>query len=175
MCIVWLTKHSIWYKMQLHNKIQRGVFMFENIDKKIQKMAGIFFGIGTIGGILLFMIFIIMFLSNADCLEYAWAYGGSHYSSLTESGNTAYIGMIGSISSIITVIVSIIFSILIFGFGELIQQVTEINKKLSQSSTNTNSNRNEVLINLKNKGLITEDEYQKKIETERLNKNEDEQ
>ncbi len=67
-----------------------------------------------------------MFISNADYLDYASVYGGSSYSSLESSGNSAYIGMQSMIWGVVISLFSWLGSFPIYGFGELIEKVTEI-------------------------------------------------
>lgn len=136
--------------------------MFYNISAKIKKMADIQFKVGVIGGAIFFVIFLVIFLVNADYLEYATVYGGAISKDLNSTGNVAYLGMIGAIVSVIVIVSSIILSLPLYGFGELIYQVTEINRTINSVQKGDND-KTTTLMALKNKGLITEEEYQIKL------------
>lgn len=95
--------------------------MFENINSKIKNLAAIIFVVSVIGGIIWFIASFSLYNDNKTFIN-------SDYS---EYYLKAIRGKSGMIYSVILLVSGIISSFLIYGFGELIERVRNIDYKLN--------------------------------------------
>ena len=100
--------------------------MFDNIGKKIKKLAKFFAYVCIICGIIVAVFGLVQWFGSRDYIEYASVYGGSSYRVLTEEGNKAYYGLQLLKYGLITAISGFVSSWPLYGFGELIDNVNEI-------------------------------------------------
>ena len=122
---------------------KEAMFMFFDIGKKIKVLAGIFMVVGIIASVIMA---IVMFSAGygMEGFGFAWLIGGS--------------------------LVSVISGFFMYGFGELIDKVTEIERNtrggMTKSSVQAKKDDERIkkLENLRAQGLITEEEYRNAIE-----------
>ena len=123
--------------------------MYENIGKKIKSLASILTWIGIIAYVIAALILIIVGISEDEVLL-----------------------IFGIVTLIVGPFVTWISNFFVYGFGELIDKVTDIErnmrggkvKSVAQSKVDTERiNRSE---RLRSQGLITEEEYQQAISKE---------
>ncbi len=100
--------------------------MFDKVGEKIKGLAVFCASACAICGILAALIGLMMYATEADCLEYATVYGGSSYTSLTEAGNTAYTGLQMLKYGLISGVIGFVSAWPLYGFGELIEKVSLI-------------------------------------------------
>ncbi len=130
--------------------------MFSNIGRKIKKLASLVAWLGIIGSIISGAITFYELYNGYYTEDFAW---------------------IGIIVAIVGAVASWIGSFLLYGFGELIEQTSEINKKISipenkiiTKNTDIAKTRAEweeslsTLKRWKEEGIITEAEYIKRID-----------
>lgn len=117
--------------------------MYRNIGRKIKTLAGI---IGYVGIVLNIAIGILLTI-----------YLYNNY--LTE--DFAFVGIIVGVIGVITCWIA---QFVIYGFGELIDQTMQINKKINVSNNEANSlEKIAKLKEWREKGLIEESEYVEKL------------
>lgn len=117
--------------------------MFNDIGRKIKLLASIVAWGGIIGSIIS---------------------GIGTFVSLNDNYMTEDFAFVGIIVAIVGAISSWIGSFVLYGFGELIDQTTQINSTLGGvQDEGTKSAKIEKLKEWKTKGLITEDEYLEKL------------
>ena len=100
--------------------------MFNNIGEKIKGLAVFCACACVICGILVSIIGLTNYATEADYLEYATVYGGSNYDSLTEAGNKAYTGLQMLKYGLISGVIGFVSAWPLYGFGELIEKVSII-------------------------------------------------
>lgn len=102
--------------------------MFENIGGKIKGLAKFCAYACVICGILVAVIGLINYTSEADYLKYASIYGGAGYgyNLLTEAGDKAYMGLQMLKYGLTAAVAGFLSSWLLYGFGELIEKVSVI-------------------------------------------------
>lgn len=124
--------------------------MFENVGEKIKKLAKY----ECWAGIVLSIILAIIMFVTAD--EVSW------------KEEDVYL-IYGWVFLVIGPAISICNSYFIYGFGELIQKVsniernTRVDQQKSKTQTAVDYERIEILEKLRAQGLITEEEYQEAI------------
>lgn len=117
--------------------------MFDDVGKKIKSLAKFCVYVCLICGALIALIGFCKYLNNADYLEYATANGGSFYSSWREEkGNSAYTGLQMLKYGLIGGVAGLISSWPLYGFGELIEEVTVIARKSIAIADNTKKEDN---------------------------------
>lgn len=117
--------------------------MFDNIGEKIKGLAVFCAYACVICGILVAVIGLIMYATEADYLEYATAYGGagSGYDLLTEAGNKAYTGLQMLKYGLISGVIGFVSAWPLYGFGQLIENsdiLVKQSNKLPEKQNNTN-------------------------------------
>lgn len=133
-------KHILLYNKYYKNKYRYGDNnMFNDIGNKIKGLAKFLAYACIIVGVLAIIIGLVNYAQNADCLEYASAYGGSSYRLLTESGNKAYLGITMMKYGAIYGICGFLSTWPLYGFGELIEKVDSINSNLKKMIENNNN------------------------------------
>ena len=102
--------------------------MFENIGGKIKGLAKFCAYACVICGILVAVIGLINYTSEADYLKYASIYGGAGYgyNLLTEAGDKAYMGLQMLKYGLTAAVAGFLSSWPLYGFGELIEKVSVI-------------------------------------------------
>ena len=102
--------------------------MFENIGGKIKGLAKFCAYACVICGILVAVIGLINYASEADYLKYATIYGGAGYGfdNLTEAGDKAWKGLQMLKYGLVAAIAGFLSAWPLYGFGELIEKVTVI-------------------------------------------------
>lgn len=118
--------------------------MFNNVGRKIKKVANVFCWIGIVGYIIL-----------AICL---FITAGSYY-------NTGDIVASGFVILFVGPALSWLVSLFIYGFGELIDKTNEINENINVvkhrlAKGNTKNKRSNEIERLYSEGLISEEEHQ---------------
>lgn len=117
--------------------------MYENIGKKIKFFAGVF----GYGGAIISFISGIIWTAN-----------------LADSSYTDDYAFVGIVVGIVAAFLCWIGQFILYGFGELIDQTTQINRKMTFSAAeNDVSEKVAKLKEWRTKGLITEAEYIEKI------------
>ena len=126
--------------------------MFDNIGSKLKTLAKVLCWIGIVLSV---VAAIVMFTAAS-------------YSNSGES----YVVM-GLITLIVGPLLSWVNSFVLYGFGELIDKTSSIERSVRDNSKSDTyvkdySERIAKLNNLRSKNLITEDEYQKALEKEKI-------
>ena len=117
--------------------------MYKNIGKKIKFFAALVGYLGVIGSIIIGIVITTL---------------------LDDNYLTSDVSYLGIIIGIVSALICWVSQYIIYGFGELVDNSTQINKKLSYSSSeNDMSEKIEKLKEWRTKGLITEEEYLEKI------------
>lgn len=120
--------------------------MFENISEKIKSFAKIVCWVEIIAVLIIAITMFIMVNEGPSDTE------------------GLYLGL-GFAFLFLGPIYSLLSNFCIYGFGELLEKISDINRKLSVTSgiPNIDHNKIKILNNLKNKGLINDEEYAEKI------------
>lgn len=105
--------------------------MYKNIDQKFKGLALIFFWVSISIGVIWFFNSLSQYTEYAKFIDGASIYGGGYTSSYTLFGDKAYAGKMGMIYSIILILTGTISSYLIYGFGEIINHLKNIDYKLN--------------------------------------------
>lgn len=114
--------------------------MFSNVGGKIKKLAVILCILGIIGSV----TYAIIFFSNS-----------SRYQDLTLYGVLILVG---------GCLLSWIGSFFTYGFGELIERTVSIDEQLAGGSSGKGGrNREDTLRQMREEGLLTEEEYRERL------------
>lgn len=117
--------------------------MYENIGRKIKFFAAVFGYGGVIVSIIGGIVWTVILADNSYTDDYAF---------------------IGIVVGVIAAFLFWVGQFLIYGFGELIDQTTQINRKMTFSSSESDiAEKVAKLKEWRTKGLITEAEYIEKI------------
>lgn len=128
---------------------KEGVVMFDNIGKKIKLLASVLCWVGIIAYVIVAIIMIVVGMVGSDIL----------------------IGL-GLIFLFVGPLISWISSFFMYGFGELIDKVGDIERntrggeRKSVAQARKETERIEKLERLRSKNLITEEEYQQALAKE---------
>ena len=108
--------------------------MFNNIGGKIKGLAKFCAYACVICGVIVALIGLANYISEADYLEYASIYGGAGYGYdiLTEAGNKAYMGLQMLKYGLIAAVAGFLSAWPLYGFGELIEKVSFIADNLKK-------------------------------------------
>lgn len=123
--------------------------MYENIGKKIKSLASILTWIGIIAYVIAALILIIVGISEDEVLL-----------------------IFGIVTLIVGPFVTWISNFFVYGFGELIDKVTDIERNMrggqvkSVAQSKVDTERINRIERLRSQGLITEEEYQQAISKE---------
>ena len=117
--------------------------MYENIGKKIKFFAGLVGYGGVAVSIIAGIVWTVFLVDNRYTRDYAF---------------------VGIVVGIVVAFLFWVGQFILYGFGELVDQTTQINRKITfSSSENDVSEKVKKLKEWKTKGLITEAEYVEKI------------
>lgn len=110
--------------------------MFENIGGKIKGLAKFCAYACVICGVIIAVIGLCNYISEADYLKYASIYGGAGYGYdiLTEAGDKAYMGLQMLKYGSIAAITGFVSAWPLYGFGELIEKVSYIADNLKKDN-----------------------------------------
>lgn len=123
--------------------------MFDQIGTKIKKVAKICYHIGEISSITIGIILFFMAFINWD--------------------DTWFLMFVGPAIAALGWLMSWLSVLCIYGFGELIEKTTEIERHMrigemkSEAQSKVDFERNQRIERLRSQGLITEEEYQQAI------------
>lgn len=98
--------------------------LFEDIGKKLKAVARFLVYLAVVAGAILILIGFIKFIKDIGDLESATVLGGSSFSSYERRGNSSFAGLMMMVYGIAGTFVSIISSMLMYGFGELVEKAT---------------------------------------------------
>lgn len=101
-----------------------GDYLLEDVGRKLKAVARFLVYLAIVVGVILILIGFVKFIKDVDCFEFATVLGGAYYSSLERSGNSSFAGLMMMIFGIAGTIASFLSSMLMYGFGELVEKAT---------------------------------------------------
>lgn len=105
--------------------------MFRNIGNTIKNLAVVLLFVGLIGGMMWLLYSINQYIEYKDFLDY-------YYDSTSEYYQKALFSKNGLLLSVIIIVCSVISTLLMYGFGEMIEHLKNIDDNLNGYNENDN-------------------------------------